>query len=211
MEASGQQAAGRKPSNSLMETINTFLAGGQRPQGDARSIGWVHCDIKPNNILRNDTCEVKIFDFGQIARLGTVKERIQGTPDYIAPEQVQRKPVDVQTDIYNLGATLYWAARRRPSGSTLYTVNKKGENSFLVDYRIETPQQLNSKVPLPLSNLTMEMITTRKDKQPNDIGRSHHAAGTGQTYYRSRRANPLRSGLDPARPDDFSDIDIDAD
>jgi serine/threonine protein kinase len=37
---------------------------------------------------------------------GMFKERIQGTPDYIAPEQVARRPVTVQTDVFNLGATL---------------------------------------------------------------------------------------------------------
>ena len=51
---------------------------------------------------------VKLIDFGQSCRNGTIKERIQGTPDYIAPEQVQRKPITYRTDVFNLGATMYW-------------------------------------------------------------------------------------------------------
>src|SRR6201999_3313842 len=70
--------------------------------------GFVHADIKPNNILVTDDLHVKIIDFGQSCAVGTVKERIQGTPDYIAPEQVNRKPINQQTDVFNLGATLYW-------------------------------------------------------------------------------------------------------
>ena len=53
--------------------------------------GYVHADIKPNNVMVTDDGQVKIIDFGQSCRSGTVKERIQGTPDYIAPEQVRRK------------------------------------------------------------------------------------------------------------------------
>ena len=156
-----------RPPTGLLDVIDTFLKASAGLKA-MHAMGYVHCDIKPNNILRNEKGDVKIIDFGQSARIGTVKERIQGTPDYIAPEQVNRKPVEVQTDIYNLGATLYWALVGKPI-PTLYTVNKKGENSFLVDYRIETPQQLNPNVPLPLSNLTIEMISTRIDKRPANL------------------------------------------
>lgn len=156
-----------RPPNTVMETINIFIQAAKGLKA-MHNLGYVHCDIKPNNILCNEKGEVKVIDFGQSARLGTVKERIQGTPDYIAPEQVQRKPVEVQTDVYNLGATLYWALVGKPI-PTLYTVNKKGENSFLLDTRIETPQQLNPKAPTALSNLTMEMISTRKERRPADM------------------------------------------
>jgi serine/threonine protein kinase len=128
-------------------------------------LGYVHCDIKPNNILRNEAGLVKVIDFGQSCKIGTVKERIQGTPDYIAPEQVARKPVTPQTDIFNLGATLYWAMAGKTI-PTLYTVNKHGQNSFLVDTRIDTPQQLNPKVPPALSNLIMDCVATSASKRP---------------------------------------------
>ncbi len=156
----------RRP-DSLLETVETFIkvAEGLRAM---HHMGWAHCDIKPNNILRNDKGEVKVIDFGQSCKLGTVKERIQGTPDYISPEQVSRRPVVVQTDVYNLGATLYWALTGRPI-PTLYTVNKKGENSFLLDATIETPQGMNPRVPPALSNLVMECIATRKERRPTDM------------------------------------------
>jgi len=60
--------------------------------------GWVHADIKPNNILLTDKKSVKIIDFGQSCKLGHKKDRVQGTPDYIAPEQVRRLPLDRRTD-----------------------------------------------------------------------------------------------------------------
>jgi serine/threonine protein kinase len=156
-----------RPSGSMMETIDTFIQAAQG-LGAMHQMGYVHCDIKPNNILRNDGGMVKVIDFGQSCKIGTVKERIQGTPDYISPEQVNRQPVSIQTDVYNLGATLYFALVNKAI-PTLYTVNKKGDNSFLLDSRIDAPIKLNPKIPLALSNLVMEMISTRKDKRPVDM------------------------------------------
>ncbi|MDB5172079.1 MAG: pknA [Phycisphaerales bacterium] len=156
-----------RPPKALIDIVDTFIqaATGLRAM---HQLGYVHCDIKPNNILRNDQGEVKVIDYGQSAKVGTVKERIQGTPDYIAPEQVTRRPIVPQTDVYNLGATLYWALTGRTI-PTLYTVQKKGEHSFLVDARIETPAQLNPLVPIALSNLVMESVASRIDKRPPDM------------------------------------------
>jgi serine/threonine-protein kinase len=151
----------------IMAIIDTFIAAAQGLRA-MHHMGYAHCDIKPNNILRNDRGEVKVIDYGQSCRIGTVKERIQGTPDYIAPEQVARRPISVQTDVFNLGATLYWALSGKVI-PTLYTVNKKGENSFLLDTRIDTPMDLNPKVPLALSKLTMDAIATKPQNRPADM------------------------------------------
>jgi serine/threonine-protein kinase len=156
----------RPPSN-LMDIIDTFIQAAQALKA-MHQMGWAHCDIKPNNILRNDKGVVKVIDFGQSCKIGTVKERIQGTPDYIAPEQVNRKPINQQTDVFNLGATMYWALTGKPI-PTLYTVNKGGENSFLLDARIDTPTDLNPKVPQAVSNLVMECVSTKLSKRPADM------------------------------------------
>jgi hypothetical protein len=74
----------------------------------------------------------------------------------------------VQTDVFNLGATLYWASTGRVI-PTLYTVNKKGDNSFLLDARIQTPQEINSRIPPALSNLVMECVSTKPQKRPADM------------------------------------------
>ena len=118
--------------------------------------------------MRDDKGVVKIIDFGQSCKIGTEKERIQGTPDYIAPEQVDRLPISPQTDVFNLGATLYWALTGK-NIPTRYTVKKtgvKGENTFLVDERIPSPIDLNPKVPPQLSALVMEMVASSPCKRP---------------------------------------------
>lgn len=162
----GTQLDQRRPAE-MLNLVDTFIQVAQGLKA-MHGMGFAHCDIKPNNILRSDRGLVKIIDYGQSCKIGTVKERIQGTPDYIAPEQVARRPISVQTDVFNLGATMYWCLTER-NIPTLYTVNKKGDNSFLLDTRIETPQELNPRVPTALSNLVIECVATMPRKRPADM------------------------------------------
>jgi len=69
--------------------------------------GWVHADLKPNNILVTTDGVVKLIDLGQSAKIHEAKPRVQGTIDYMAPEQVQRGTLDHRTDVFGLGATLH--------------------------------------------------------------------------------------------------------
>lgn len=156
-----------RPPASLLEVVDDFIPTAQG-LGAMHKMGYVHCDLKPNNIMRDANGTIKIIDFGQSVKIGTIKERIQGTPDYIAPEQVERRPIMVQTDVYNLGATIYWCLTGKPI-PTQYTVSKKGEHSFLLDTLIPTPQTLNPGVPNALSNLVMECISTNWKKRPVDM------------------------------------------
>jgi serine/threonine protein kinase len=110
----------------------------------------------------------KLIDFGQTCKVGTVKERIQGTPDYISPEQVRCEPVTHRTDIFNFGATMYWGLTGQKI-PTLFTI-KRSENSFLVDSEIPAPHEVNSRIPEPLSNLVMDCCRTNAAKRPGDIG-----------------------------------------
>ena len=117
---------------------------------------FVHCDTKPNNILTDHANHVKIIDFGQACRQGTVKERVQGTPDFIAPEQVKLRPVTMRTDVFNYGATLYWSltGQKMP---TLFTVDKK-ERDIVRELRFPSPRDLNPMVSENISDLVMECV-----------------------------------------------------
>jgi serine/threonine-protein kinase len=131
------------------------------------AMGYVHCDLKPNNILIGPKGEVKVIDLGQAVKVGTRKTRIQGTPDYIAPEQVKCAAVTVRTDVYNFGATMYWALTRRKL-PTLFTAGKK-DNSFLLTDSLPTPHLIHRGVPEPLSHLVMECVRASPSKRPNDM------------------------------------------
>ena len=183
----------------MMKVLDIFIQSAQGLKA-MHTMGYAHCDIKPNNILDTAANQVKVIDFGQSCKIGTIKERIQGTPDYIAPEQVARRPVTVQTDVFNLGATLYWALTGRHI-PTLYTVNKKGENSFLLDTRIDTPQDLNPKVPTALSNLVMECISTSPKKRPEDMDHVVTRLELGK-HILNKQANPSAYPPVTSPPDD---------
>jgi serine/threonine protein kinase len=82
----------------------------------AHEQGIVHRDIKPENILLDRQGRVKIADFGLVKLLGredgdlqlTRASQVMGTPQYMAPEQVNRPlEVDHRADIYSLGVVLY--------------------------------------------------------------------------------------------------------
>ncbi|MGB7158884.1 MAG: serine/threonine-protein kinase [Tepidisphaeraceae bacterium] len=151
----------------LAGILDVFIATAQALDA-LHGMGYVHCDLKPNNILVGPAGEVKVIDLGQAVKVGTKKTRIQGTPDYIAPEQVKCAAVTIRTDVYNFGATMYWALTRRKL-PTLFTAGKK-DNSFVLTDAIPTPHDLNRSVPAALSELVMECVRTSPSKRPNDMG-----------------------------------------
>src|SRR5258708_32124520 len=85
-----------RPPTDMMDILDTFIQAAQGLKS-MQQMGWAHCDIKPNNILRNERGQVKGIDFGHACKIVTIKERIQGTPDYILPGQANREPIKQST------------------------------------------------------------------------------------------------------------------
>ena len=100
------QRQGRFEPSFAVEVVAQIAEG----LGYAHSKGVVHRDIKPANIMITADKEAKITDFG-IARVEasnlTVEGQLLGTPNYMAPEQIQGKPVDHRADIFSLGVMFY--------------------------------------------------------------------------------------------------------
>jgi eukaryotic-like serine/threonine-protein kinase len=85
--------------------------------------GWIHKDVKPENILMTRGSEVRVIDFSlaakpdsAIGRMVTRKSNIaiQGTRTYIAPELIRRDRLTPKADIYSLGITFYECLTGRP-------------------------------------------------------------------------------------------------
>lgn len=159
----------RKPPKTFIQAVQIFeqVAAAMAHMHDK---GFVHADMKPNNVVVTASGEAKIIDLGQACPVGTVKPRIQGTPDYIAPEQVHRRAITPKTDVYNLGATMYKLLTNRYVPTAL----AKGESlvGSLDDSLIEKPTpaiELNRKVHPKLGELIMQCVEVDPERRPADM------------------------------------------
>lgn len=149
----GQTVQANRP-KTVLEAVEIFVQVASA-LGHMHNRGVIHCDTKPNNVLVDAEGKVKVIDLGQSCLAGTIKARIQGTPDFIAPEQVHRRPVDARTDVYNFGATLYWTLCGRPIPTVL---PREGSLTLQDGQRVMPVEQLNTEVPASLAKLVTECI-----------------------------------------------------
>ena len=104
-----------------------------------RQYGLVHCDVKPGNLLIGKDGSVKLADFGVARYAGTAGARgdedLEGTPTYLAPEQIETGAADCRSDMYALGLTLYHALTGcEPfNGRTLADVLEAQATDYLKD------------------------------------------------------------------------------
>lgn len=159
--------------------------------------GFVHADIKPNNIVLGADGLVKIIDFGQSCPIGHRKERIQGTPDYIAPEQVRRLLLDQRTDVFNLGATMYWVLTGQTYPTELPATLRSGVEVVRHE-KPQTPKEINDKFPLSLSQLVMDCCQSNPAHRPPNMYQVESRLKMVQTLWR-KKLDELRAGRN-ARP-----------
>jgi serine/threonine protein kinase len=133
---------------------------------EAHSLGVMHRDLKPNNIMIDEGGNAKIMDFG-IAR--TVKGQnitgfgvAIGTPKYMSPEQVEGKDVDLRADIYSLGIILYEMLTDRVpfEGDTALTVGVKQRIEIPKD-----PKEFNPRIPDDLSRLILKCLEKERENR----------------------------------------------
>ena len=141
--------------------------------------GYVHADLKPANILvtqprKGQAATVKLIDLGQSCPAMTVKKRVQGTPDYMAPEQAKRRFIDARTDVYGLAATIYdlLTGKKATRGVTAKTDRVGTLASHDDDAKTRAPaHELNPAVGPALSTLLSDCLATRPNDRPASMSR----------------------------------------
>ncbi|MCP4593590.1 MAG: serine/threonine protein kinase [bacterium] len=187
----GETLQDRRPANldAFLYIFHKIAAGLQA----LHESGWVHADVKPNNILTGKEGLVKIIDFGQACPMGFRKERIQGTPDYIAPEQVQRAPLDQRTDVFNLGATMYWVLTEVPYPTAIRQPARPGGIDLVSEETLRTPREINELIPGPLSQLVMDCCQGNPKNRPESMKQVSSRLEVVQAHWNRRRKEALAS------------------
>ena len=126
-----------------------------------------HADIKPNNIMLGNG-KVKVIDFGLAWIKGEPKDRVQGTPEYMAPETGSHKLINERTDIYNFGATMYRLATLKlpPLAIPLHGIEveeKQWKKELLPAHSI------NKGIPLEFSRLIHNCLNYKAHGRPETM------------------------------------------
>ena len=113
--------------------------------------GLVHRDIKPQNVIREDTGRIVLGDFGSGRGLDSTRSELAGTPVYIAPEIFNRSVATPRSDIYSLGVLLHHLATgsfpvRATSIDAFRHAHQRGARTLLRDARPDLPRDLVSAV-----------------------------------------------------------------
>jgi serine/threonine protein kinase/Tfp pilus assembly protein PilF len=133
---------------------------------EAHSLGVIHRDLKPQNIMIDKGGNAKIMDFG-IAR--SIREKgitgpsvLIGTPEYMSPEQAEAKEVDYRSDIYSLGIILYEMATGRVpfEGDTALSIAMKHKGEIP-----KNPKQFNANIPDDLSGVILKCLEKDRAKR----------------------------------------------
>ena len=152
--------------------------------------GVYHADMKPNNLILQRGTRVKVLDYGLAWVKGEPKNRVQGTPEYMAPETATHKLINERTDIYNLGATMY-----RLVTLALPPCWLTGENALPMDNKIfkehlKPVKVANPMVPDGLAELIHQCL------QPNALKRPERMSQVQGTL--DQLADEAAAKLDPA-------------
>jgi DNA-binding response OmpR family regulator/Holliday junction resolvase len=146
---------------------------GQVAEGlvEAHRLGVIHRDLKPKNIMIDHDGNAKIMDFGiarsqrgdRITQTGTV----MGTPEYMAPEQLEGEVVDGRADLYALGIVLYEMLTGHVpfEGNTFLIVALKHKTESP-----RNPQEINPQIPEALCRLILKCLEKDRTARFPDAG-----------------------------------------
>ena len=129
--------------------------------------GKLHRDLKPSNVLLTDDGRVLILDFGlaaeRTAAAVNTSETIEGTPEYMSPEQAMGQPLSPESDWYGLGTILYEVL----TGHLPFTGDILSILQAKVSDQPPAAQTVAPWVPVTLDRLCTDLLRTNADDRPS--------------------------------------------
>ena len=137
--------------------------------------GYLHRDIKPDNILVSEGGELRIIDFALAQRIKSrnflsnlfrSRGKAMGTRSYMSPEQIRNEILDARADIYSFGATCYELVTSRPP------FRGTSSQDLLQKHILEkpaSPQSLNQDVSDQFAALILKMLAKKREDRPKDF------------------------------------------
>ena len=129
--------------------------------------GWLHGDVKPNNLMIAANGHATLIDLGFARRIdepANADEAIEGTPGYLPPERLTGEAVSTSGDIYSLGVSLFeMVSRRRPR--SLDDVESLGNRYQLAE--IAQLRRYSPSLPVKLSRLLRQMLAQQPIRRPS--------------------------------------------
>jgi eukaryotic-like serine/threonine-protein kinase len=165
----------RKQFDFIKERIHNILKQAATGLAYMNASGWVHRDVKPDNMLVNSAGEVKLIDFALarrierpsfFSRLFRRRGKAQGTRSYMAPEQIRDQPLDGRADIYAFGASAYELVTNRPP---FRGANNQDLLTKVLVEKPSSPKVYNQDLTDDFCDLVLRMLAKKKEDRPRDF------------------------------------------
>jgi serine/threonine-protein kinase len=150
---------------------------------EGNSLGIVHRDVTPGNVLVSDKGFAKVIDFGIAKSRDRVHGEtrsgfVKGTPHYMSPEHACREPLDRRADVWSLGAVMFRAINGEPPfRDQTALLDYMDDSKPLAPLRAGTPPDV-SAIVLRALQVDRSRRFDSAEEMRHAIERALHAAGT---------------------------------
>ena len=137
----------------------------------AHSVGVIHRDVKPENVMIRKDGLIKLMDFGIAQVLDfqrmTVTGQLLGSPAYMAPEIIEGKQLDFRTDVFSVGIMLYLLATGELpfAGTNPHQVLRR-----IAEGKFADPRTVGRGVDQVLARIITRALARRPDDRYSDVG-----------------------------------------